>query len=178
MKHGQIRLLCISGVLTAVIFVFTAYLHIPSHTGYTHVGDAFVYLAGCLLPAPYSVFAGAVGGALADLLSGFQLWLPGTAVIKALTVLLFTCKRDKLLCGRNLLALLPAAALCTGGYYLYEVLLTQNFYAPLYGIPSYLTQSALSSALFFTLGKAFDKWQLKKNLFPAPSAFKKSDTLS
>ena len=52
MKDKQIRLMCITGIFTAIVFVFTAYLHIPSHTGYTHVGDGFIYLAACMLPLP------------------------------------------------------------------------------------------------------------------------------
>ena len=67
-KEDKIRLLCISGVLAAIIYIFTAFFHIPSHTGYTHVGDAFIYLAGSLLPTPYAVAASAAGGMLADLL--------------------------------------------------------------------------------------------------------------
>ena len=36
-KEDKIRLLCISGVVAAIIYIFTAFFHIPSHTGYTHV---------------------------------------------------------------------------------------------------------------------------------------------
>lgn len=53
--------MCLAGILTAVVFVFTAYLHIPSHTGYTHVGDGFIYLPACLLPTPYAMIPHAVG---------------------------------------------------------------------------------------------------------------------
>ena len=48
MKYEKIKLMCFAGIFTAIVFVFTAYLHIPSHTGYTHVGDAFIYLAASL----------------------------------------------------------------------------------------------------------------------------------
>ena len=41
----KVKYLVLSAMFAALIFVLTAYLHIPSHTGYTHVGDAFIYMA-------------------------------------------------------------------------------------------------------------------------------------
>ena len=87
MKKQKIKLMCLAGVFTALVYVFTAYLHIPSHTGYTHVGDGFIYLAACLLPLPYAAFVGAVGALLADCLTGFAIWAPGSVIIKAVAVL-------------------------------------------------------------------------------------------
>ena len=83
--------------------------------GYTHVGDGFLYLAASLLPAPYAAAAGAIGAGLADLLSGYSIWAPGTLIIKALTAFCFTSKAEKIVNKRNLLGLLPALALCVGG---------------------------------------------------------------
>lgn len=160
----RIRRMCLSGVFAAVIFVFTAYFHIPSHTGYTHVGDGFLFLAACLLPAPYAAFAGSAGAVLADCLSGYALWAPGTLAIKAVTALFFSGKSARIVCARNLLALLPSWAVCIGGYYLYEALITGNFIAPLAGIPGYVTQSALSTVLFVLLGSIFDKMKIKEML--------------
>lgn len=162
-KHTTKRL-CLTGLFTAIVFVCTAYLHIPSHTGYTHIGDSFIYLAACLLPLPYAAFVGAVGAVLADCLTGFALWAPGSAVIKAVTVLFFTAKKDVILSWRNWLALLPSAVVCISGYYLYEALITGNFLAPLVGIPGYITQSLLSSVVFIALGLSLDKLKLKKHL--------------
>ena len=162
MKNERIRRMCLAGVFTALVFVFTAYLHIPSHTGYTHVGDGFIYLAACLLPTPYAVFVGAAGALLADCLTGFAIWAPGSVIIKAAAVLFFSSKHRKIITPRNLLALCPAWALCIGGYYLYEALITWNFVAPLAGIPGYITQSALSTVLFLLLGFAMDKLKIKQ----------------
>ena len=154
---NKIKNMCITGIFTAIIFIFTAYLHIPSHTGYTHVGDAFIYLAACLLPLPYAIFAGAAGALLADCLTGFALWAPASVIIKGITTLFFTSKKKRLLCARNVIALFPAALLCCFGYYIYEAILTGNFAAPLAGIAGYVTQSVLSSALFITLSVMLDK---------------------
>ena len=164
MKAQKIRLMCIAGIFTAIVFVFTAYLHIPSHTGYTHVGDGFIYLAACMLPLPYAMFVGAGGALLADCLTGYAIWAPGSIIIKTVAVLFFSRKSARIISIRNLLALIPAWAVCIGGYYLYEALITGNFVAPLSGIPGYITQSVLSSILFVVAGLAMDKLNAKNTL--------------
>ena len=164
MKAQKIRLMCIAGIFTAIVFVFTAYLHIPSHTGYTHVGDGFIYLAACMLPLPYAMFVGAGGALLADCLTGYAIWAPGSIIIKTVAVLFFSRKSARIISIRNLLALIPAWAVCIGGYYLYEALITGNFVAPLSGIPGYITQSVLSSILFVVAGLAMDKLNAKNIL--------------
>lgn len=161
-KNNKIKLMTLSGVFIAIVFVFTAYLHIPSHTGYTHVGDAFIYLAACILPLPYAIAVGATGALLADCLTGYALWAPGSVIIKTASVILFSCKTPKIICVRNLICLLPAWIFCIGGYYLYESLITGNFTAPLAGIPGYVTQSVLSSIVYYALGLALDKLKFKK----------------
>lgn len=164
MKTQKVRRMCLAGIFAAVVFVFTAYLHIPSHTGYTHVGDGFIYLAACLLPLPYAMFAGAGGALLADCLTGFAIWAPGSVVIKAVTVLFFTSKSNRIINRHNVLALLPAWVVCIGGYYLYELLITGNAVVPIAGIPGYITQSIVSGALFVAVGLAMDRLRVKQML--------------
>ena len=38
------KTLTLTGIFTALIFVFTAFVHIPSFTGYVHIGDSFLFL--------------------------------------------------------------------------------------------------------------------------------------
>ena len=164
MQNRKIRLTCISGAFVAVVFVVTAYLHIPTTNGYIHVGDGIIYLAACILPLPYAIAVGAGGALLADCLTGFAIWAPGSVVIKALTALLFSSKCKKIMSFRNLLMLIPAAGVCAGGYYLYESMIYSNFIAPLAGIPASLTQSAVSSILFIAVGIAIDKTNYKSKM--------------
>ena len=155
MNKKSIHHLAMSGLLGALVLLFTAYLHIPVGKGYIHIGDAFVYLGAVLLPMPYGILTGAVGGALADLLSGYPLWMPATFVIKGLSALFFTAKWEKHpLCLRNLLALLPSCLLCAGGYYLYEALLYGDYRTPLLSVPGNLFQSLASSIMFILMAMA------------------------
>ena len=164
MKHQQILRLCSAAAFAAVIYVFTAIFHIPVHTGYTHVGDGFIYLAACLLPWPYAAAAGAIGAGLADLLSGYAIWFPGTIIIKALTVFCFSHQTERIVCTRNLAGLIPAWALCIGGYFLYEGIITGNFGVALLGIPGYIVQVLSSTVVFLALGKALDGIGIKSRL--------------
>ena len=164
MKNTKVKNMCLAGIFCAVVFVFTAYVHIPSHTGYTHIGDGFIYLAACMLPLPYAMFVGAAGALLADVLTGFAMWAPASVIIKAAAVLFFSRRSERIVTPRNLLALIPASLVCIVGYYLYEALITLNFVAPLAGIPGYITQSVLSSILFAALGYAFDRIKLKDRI--------------
>ena len=149
MKKASVKNLALAGLLGALILLFTAWLHIPVGKGYIHIGDAFIYLGAVLLPMPYGILAAAGAAVLADCLSGFALWAPASAVIKALTVLLFTAKGEKILCLRNLLAPVGAGILCAGGYYLYEALVYGDYATPLLSVPGNLIQSLCSAIAFF-----------------------------
>lgn len=166
-QNSKTKLLTITALFAALIYLVTAYLHIPSHTGYTHVGDAFIYLAASLLPTPYAAAAGAIGAALADGLTGYAMWMLPSIIIKALTVFCFTAKATTVFTRRNLLGLLPAFLLCAGGYYVAEGLMTGNFVAPLAGIPGYVTQVTLSATLYLALAFALDRMGFKKRVFSA-----------
>ena len=165
MNSVKVRYMTITGIFTALILVFAAYVHIPGYTGYVHIADGFLFLAASMLPTPYAMFAGAFGAACADLLTGYAIWAPGSLIIKAITVLFFTSKAPKILCKRNLFGLIPAAALCVGGYYLYEVILYGSFSAPLFGMIGNVTQAVFSSAVFVLVGLSFDKAKLREHLF-------------
>lgn len=164
MKSKKVKLVSIAGVFTALVFAITAYLHIPTNNGYIHVGDSLIYLAASILPTPYAIAVGAGGAMLADCLTGYAIWAPGSVIIKAATVLLFTNKKEKILNIRNLLMLVPAAIICAGGYYLYEAVVYGNFIAPLSGILASLTQSTASSVLYVAMAVAIDSTKFKSKL--------------
>ena len=164
MDKKQIRFMTLSGALCALVFVLTAYLHVPVHTGYAHMGDGLIYVAACILPLPYGIFVGGVGALLADALTGYAIWAPGSLIIKSLTVLVFSRKCEKILSVRNLLALIPAWMLCVGGYYVYEGAITGNFIAPAAGIVGNLIQCAFSTVLFAVIATVLDRLKIKNKL--------------
>ena len=60
-----------TAIFTALILLATSTLKFSTGLGegYIHLGDSFIYLSACVLPFPYCLIAGALGGA----------WLQGLA---------------------------------------------------------------------------------------------------
>lgn len=164
MKSSKIKTLTLAGLFAAIIYITTAYLHIPSHTGFTHVGDAFIYLAASIFPLPYALLASVLGAMLADVLTGFAIWAPASIIIKALVVVLFTNKNKKIVCKRNLFALIISGVITLLGYYLYDAIFISNFIVALSGILGYIIQSVLSGILFAIIGATFDKMNIRSKI--------------
>lgn len=163
----KLRRLTAAGLFSALIYVFTAYLHIPTGSGYTHAGDGLIYLAACILPTPYAIAAGAVGGALADGLTGFPIWIPATIIIKSITAAFFTDKSEKIISLRNILAIIPSFIVCTIGYSLYEGTVMAGgiswtaITAAFAQTPSYIIQTVASGVLFISVGILLDRINFK-----------------
>ena len=88
-----------TAIFTAIILLATSVIKFSTGLGegYIHLGDSFVYLTACILPFPYCLVAGALGGALADILSGYAIWAIPTMIIKMLNVVPFAlvCRKYK-----------------------------------------------------------------------------------
>lgn len=159
----NIKLLTITALMAALVYVLTAFLHVPTNNGYTHVGDGIIFLAASLLPLPYAMAVGAVGAGLSDLLSGFAVWLPATFIVKAVTACFFTNKKPKILCFRNILAVIPAWITCVLGYALYEGTFISSYKVAFLAMPANTVQIASSMILYLVLAAGLDKIDFKKN---------------
>lgn len=168
MKNSRsLRLGVLAALFGALIFVVTAYvLHIPTPGtgGYVHLGDAILYLAASLLPAPYAVAAAAVGEALSDALTGSVAYALPTLLIKAAMALCFSSKGTAVLGRRNAWATAAAGAICVAGYYCTEVFLYRSFTVPLASVPANLVQAGASAALYLAAGRALDRAKVKGRL--------------
>lgn len=164
-KKTNIHRLVTAAVFAAAIAATTAYvLHIPLPTGgYVHVGDALIYLAACLLPMPWAMAAGAVGGAVADLLTA-PMWAPATFVIKALICLPFTAKGERLLTPRNAVAMVVAGLVSPTLYGFVNVFFAQTWTAYWPQFLGTLVQGVGSGVVFVVLALACDKAGLKQRL--------------
>ena len=165
-NNKKILNLSLSAVFAALIFLATM-IHVGfgANGGYVHLGDAVIYLCAAFLPAPYAASAAAIGAGLADIAGGAPLWAPATILIKALSCLFFTSKKETVLCTRNAIACIFGAILCVGGYYLAEVIIYGcGFIVPLASVPFNLIQTVASAVLFISIAVVFDKTGLKKKL--------------
>ena len=166
----KIRYVVLTGLFAALIYLFTSILKIPTGNGYTHAGDGIIFLAASILPMPYAMAAGAIGGALADGLTGFYIWMPATIIIKAITATFFTSKKETIINTRNIIALIPSLILCVVGYGLYEGTLMagklswQAIAVAFAQTPFYCLQIAVSTVLYIVIGTSFDKLKLKSKI--------------
>ena len=159
--HKHIKLICISAMFAALAFVATFLIKIPLAVGYVHIGDGIVFLASALLPTPYAMIATAVGISLADLCSGYVIYIPITALVRILTVLCFSRKKE-MLSVRNIIGLLLGIIICALGYFAFEAIFVyDNAISALAGVPFNLAQSAVGAVLYIVVAKTAGKW-LKK----------------
>ena len=165
LQKDKIHLLTITALFAAAIAVMTAYmLHIPIPTGgYIHLGDALIYLAACLLPFPYAAAAAAIGAGLADLLTA-PMWVLPTLVIKAVVALFFTSNGEKLLCRRNLAAVVLAGLFSPAAYALAGCAMAGTMAAFIPQFLGTLVQGIGSGALFLVIVPALDGVKLKERL--------------
>ncbi|MDY2738495.1 MAG: TIGR04002 family protein [Acidaminococcus sp.] len=167
MRETRLRLLTLTGIFAALICLFTAYIcHIPvgPNGGYLHFGDTFIYVAASLLPQPYALLAGAIGGGLADLLTA-PMWAPATIIIKMLITLPFTSKAPTLLCRRNKIAPFLSWIISTIGYYLAEGLIFGSKTALLTSIIGSALQSGGSLIFYGLIVSVLDKSGVKAKGF-------------
>ena len=165
-ETNKIRNLTLAGIMASLICIFTAYIcHIPIgiNGGYVHFGDALIYLAAVLLPAPYAMVAAAVGGGLADLLTA-PMWFPATVIIKALIVIPFSNKTKKIVSLRNIIATVIAYLISGFGYFLAEYFIFGTWAVIWVSLLQSLIQSAGSALFFIVLGNALDKANVKTRL--------------
>ena len=155
----KIKNLTLTGLMAALITLFTAYIvHIPIGVsgGYIHLGDSLIYLSAVLLPWPYAMAAGAIGGGLADLLTAPML-APATVIIKILIVLPFTYRGKGILNKRNLIAPVIAMFITVVGYYVADLILFGKEAAFLISVTSNGIQGLGSAAVFYILSAALEK---------------------
>ena len=156
------HLMAATALFAAAITIMTAYmLHIPIPTGgYIHLGDALIYLAACLLPAPFAAAAAAIGAGLADLLTA-PVWVLPTLMIKAVIVLFFTSKGERLLCRRNIAAVVLAGLFSPAAYALAGCAMAGTMAAFVPQFLGTLVQGVGSGALFIVIAPALDGVKLK-----------------
>jgi len=153
-ERKSLRLLTLSALFAALIFVFTAFVRVPSPLGYMHLGDGFIFLAAEAL-GPLAAVPAALGSALADFMAGYPVYIPVTALIKALMALLAVWAHRLPLLLRTLVLVL-AELLMVAGYCVFEFIL-YGWGNAIAAVPFNLLQGALGVVLASLLLPLFDR---------------------
>ena len=162
MKDKTTKKLIFAALFTALTCVSTMVIKIPTPLGgYIHAGDAVVLLAAFLLGPLWGALAAGLGSALADIVSGYVIYAPGTFVIKAVVALLaaWLLSRSfvKTQLARSIIAGIVAETVMVGGYLLYEAVFLGFGTAAVANIPMNAIQGVFGAvagaALFVALSK-------------------------
>ena len=173
MKKNKMLLLTATALFIALITVGTAVIQIPVGNGYAHFGDSMIYLASCLLPGPCAIFAASAGAVIADLITGFAVYAPATAIIKALNALPFVLMRiylkrkkkdDRILTWQISLMLVPTTLVTIFGYFIAEYIMFGQEFAVLSAVSGNWLQACGSLLIFLILAGALDKIKFKKKV--------------
>ena len=159
-----------TAIFTAIIILATSVIKFSTGLGegYIHLGDCFIYLSACVLPFPYCLIAGALGGAIADILSGYTVWAIPTMIIKMLNALPFAlmCKKhksNKILTKQIVLMAVVSGLITILGYFIAECIL-YSFASATLSLLGNTIQAVSSGIIFVIIAKATDKINLKSKI--------------
>lgn len=158
--------IAVTALLAALTCVATMVIKIPSPMkGYLNLGDCVVLTAGWMLSPVYGFFAAGLGSALADLFSGYVVYVPATFLIKGLMALVARFVY-KALCGKihssisRIISGVLAEIIMVLGYYIFEGFM-YGFLPSLVNIPANAVQGIAGLVLGFVLIKIFEKTKIK-----------------
>ena len=171
MKYDKLTRSVLTALFAAMVCVSTLAVHIPipATQGYVNLGDAAVLLGAMLLGPAWGAAAGAIGSALADLVLGYTVYIPGTALIKGL------CAAIAGLLFRRLYGKLKAAAVpaclaaelwMVAGYFLYECFALGYGAAAIAGAPANAMQATAGVIAGSVLLHALERVPAVKKLLP------------
>ena len=147
MTDRSTRRIVLGALFAALCTVMTLVIQVPSPMqGYVNLGDCAVLLSGWLLGPAWGGAAAGLGSMLADLLSGYAHYAPGTLVIKGAmglaAGLLFwgLRRRDVPPLAAQLISGIAAEAVMVAGYFGYACLLLGKGLAAAASVPGNLVQ--------------------------------------
>ncbi len=171
MKKNKVFTICLTGLMAAVIAVFTAFVKVPTgiNDGYLHFGDSMIYLSGCII-GPWGALSAAIGGGLADVLAGAPQWAPATAVIKALNCVPFIIasavynknkEKFKIINLYTIPMVVVSGLITVFGYLLAEGIM-YSFPTAWTSVPFSIVQATGSAVVFVLAGLALDAVKINK----------------
>lgn len=162
----NVKAICFTAIMAALIFVFTFTFKIPLGTGYTHLGDSIIFLSVALLGSKKSSLAAGIGASLADLIGGYTAWVLPSFFIKAIMVLICGLFAEKLIKSK-LVGYIVGAVLGgvfqIGGYTLAKLLMYDKAYA-LTTLPELAIQTAVGIAVALIFIAIFNKTKVTDKL--------------
>lgn len=157
----------IAAMLAALTCIATMIIKIRSPLkGYLNLGDCVVLLSGWLLSPLYGFLAAGLGSGLADLISGYGVYVPATFIIKGVMAIAayfgFRFLQNKVTnISARIVSGIVAELIMVFGYYVFEGFL-YGFGASLVNIPANAVQGGAGLIIGTILVKIFEKSKIIK----------------
>lgn len=149
-RNTTLMKLVLAALFVALGYVATIIIQVPTVTGYVNLGDCVVILCGFVLGPVYGFIAGGMGPALADLISGYGYYVPGTFIIKGCVALIacmilraFYQKGKEPTIPCLIAATVPAEVFMALGYFAYKATILKAGLGAAAGIPADLMQGLM-----------------------------------
>ena len=155
--------LCSGALMAAVICIMTMIVQIPIPLGYAHLGDAFILLTVAFLGKREGVWAGGIGSAMADLMTGYTQWVLPTLLIKSIMGFaigyLAWGKEKKLHMAsvRTLIASIAGVAVMIAGYTIAGAVMNGSIYTGLLQVPGLTLEGIIGMAIFYVIGFVLER---------------------
>ncbi|MGL4790462.1 MAG: ECF transporter S component [Anaerotignaceae bacterium] len=172
MKSTSTKVLCLKGLLIALVAISTMVINIPvaATSGYIHLGDSMILIASIFFGWEYGFIAGGVGSMLADVLSGYAHWAPFTLIIKGIMgfiigkIAKYEPEKGNILAPINIIATVVGVAWMVFGYFIGGAILKGSFLVSLTSVPSNIVQGVGGIVIYLVLAVALNKAKIYKLL--------------
>lgn len=161
-KKWSAKKLTLVALCTAVVCVSTIAIQIPIPLGYMHLGNCCILLVSVFFDITTGTFAGGVGSAMADLLSGYPQWIIPTLIIKGLMgyTIAYVSKKDgkraKLNSVRTFIATSLGIVIMIVGYTIFGAILYGSIASGVAQVPGLTLEGVLGMVLFYLIGLALE----------------------
>ncbi|MBM7581924.1 putative membrane protein [Caldicoprobacter guelmensis] len=166
MGSWGLRKIVLAGILSALVFVITAFTKIPSpfaKAAYYHAGDSVIYLSGLVLGPYVAAVVSGLGSFLADLYLGYPLYMFATFIIKGImggiAGYFLYVPHGSVSWSRKLLGVALAGLWMAVGYYIFEVYIIRivDWRANIPNFFANIGQALVGAVIFLPLSKAVER---------------------
>lgn len=165
MRNKTVNKIVLSALFAALAYVATSIIRVPIDAtgGYVNIGDTIVLLSAWMIGGIYGALAAGIGSAMADLLAGYSVFVPGTFLIKFLMALaaylifIMIKKSNIYKIVGYIISGVAAELIMVLGYFLYESTILGYGLGAAASIPGNLTQAGVCLALGYIVIGALEE---------------------
>jgi uncharacterized membrane protein len=152
---NRVRAIVLGGLFSALVLGATL-IRVPMGRSYFHLGEAVIYATAVVFGRWYGGVAGALGSAIADILSGYAFWAPITLVVKGIEGYVVGTIGHEATSLRSFLAMLTGAVILVAGYGI-----AAYFVLGVGGVPTELIGDTIQGAAGIAFGMAASRLLLR-----------------